>query len=261
MSSPRKDAVIETKFGRFILGILRVVCNGEDYLAHRLILGEYPNVGAGFCNQIAEIVSANNLNYKDLFYNPLPNGVFKGRALSILNTARSICNIISSWQPDDSLRVRINELNNIILVAFGINELHSWQTEIANIPQDITIEELRDYLQADNTEMVKKQLEAIYERLGINPPNTGLATPKIRIMSYHGAKGLSAKVVFIPGLEEDILPGQKRTPYNGLVLEAAEDVVCINNKGKSCLYSVAFPVSFYSWQQYSTNTIKISSKS
>jgi DNA helicase-2/ATP-dependent DNA helicase PcrA len=41
------------------------------------------------------------------------------------------------------------------------------------------------------------------------------------VMTMHGAKGLSAKVVFIPGLEESILPGTKRQPYPGLVLEAA----------------------------------------
>ena len=37
----------------------------------------------------------------------------------------------------------------------------------------------------------------------------------------HGAKGLSASVVFIPGLMEEILPGERRRPYPGLVLESA----------------------------------------
>jgi DNA helicase-2/ATP-dependent DNA helicase PcrA len=57
-------------------------------------------------------------------------------------------------------------------------------------------------------------------------------------MTFHGAKGLSAKVVFIPGLEEDILPGPKRIPYNGLVLEAARMLyVSITRARAACILS------------------------
>jgi superfamily I DNA/RNA helicase len=45
--------------------------------------------------------------------------------------------------------------------------------------------------------------------------------PRVRIVSMHGAKGLSARVVFIPGLEDELFPGPWRQPYPGLVLEAA----------------------------------------
>jgi DNA helicase II / ATP-dependent DNA helicase PcrA len=44
---------------------------------------------------------------------------------------------------------------------------------------------------------------------------------KIRLMSMHGAKGLAAQVVFIPGLEEGILPANKSRMYPGLVQEEA----------------------------------------
>ena len=46
-------------------------------------------------------------------------------------------------------------------------------------------------------------------------------TNRVQILTMHGAKGLSAKVVFIPGLENEILPGSRRIPYTGLVNEAA----------------------------------------
>jgi len=52
-------------------------------------------------------------------------------------------------------------------------------------------------------------------------PATVALPPRVRIMSMHGAKGLSGHVVFIPGLEDDIFPGPWRQPYPGLVLEAA----------------------------------------
>ena len=61
-------------------------------------------------------------------------------------------------------------------------------------------------------------------------------------MTMHGAKGLDATAVFIPGLEDELLPGPKRAPYPGLVLEAARllyvsitraKVACIISRAKS----------------------------
>lgn len=40
-------------------------------------------------------------------------------------------------------------------------------------------------------------------------------------MTMHAAKGLQASVVFIPGLEDEILPGPRRAAIPGLVLEGA----------------------------------------
>ncbi len=239
--SPRAKAFIDTRLGRFVLGILRVVCNNEDYLAHRLILGQYPNVGAGTCNQIAEIVSANNLNFKDLCYNPLPNGLFNGRALTALNNTRLICSTTINWQSSDTLQLRTNEINNIILNSFGAPDLQIWQDQIVNLPQNITLEELRDYLWTDNSEQMSKLLQTIYTRLGITPPANVANQPKVKVMTIHGAKGLSAKVVFIPGLEENMLPGVRRIPYNGLVLEAARMLyVSVTRAKAACILSHAF---------------------
>ena len=43
----------------------------------------------------------------------------------------------------------------------------------------------------------------------------------VQVMTMHTAKGLSAEVVFVPGLEEQLLPGPRRAPFPGLVSEAA----------------------------------------
>jgi len=56
----------------------------------------------------------------------------------------------------------------------------------------------------------------------------------------HGAKGLSAPVVFIPGLEDQLLPGPRRAPYAGLVLEAARLLyVSITRARATCIVSHA----------------------
>jgi len=64
--------------------------------------------------------------------------------------------------------------------------------------------------------------------------------PRVRVMTMHGAKGLNAAVVFIPGLEEAILPGEKRTPYPGRVQEVARQLyVSISRAHIACFVSYA----------------------
>jgi DNA helicase-2/ATP-dependent DNA helicase PcrA len=65
-------------------------------------------------------------------------------------------------------------------------------------------------------------LNAIFERLNQTKPQVIIPFPeKVKIMSFHSSKGLSAKVVFIPGLEETIFPNTFARQIPGLVLECA----------------------------------------
>ena len=57
----------------------------------------------------------------------------------------------------------------------------------------------------------------------------------------HGAKGLSGRVVFIPGLEEEVFPGPRKRPYLGLVQEAARMLyVSITRARAACIVSFAY---------------------
>ena len=82
------------------------------------------------------------------------------------------------------------------------------------MPADATLTEVQDYLVADNADQRHAVLSSIYERLGQGaPPEEG--EPGLRVLTMHGAKGLQAKVVFIPCLEEYVLPGSGRLPDEG----------------------------------------------
>ena len=102
----------------------------------------------------------------------------------------------------------------------------------------MSIEELRDFLWADTDEQQIAVIEAVLTRLGTPIPAAGVLPPRVRIMTMHGAKGLSAQAVFIPGLEEQIFPGPWRQPFPGLVLEAARLLyVSITRARASCVLS------------------------
>jgi DNA helicase II / ATP-dependent DNA helicase PcrA len=104
----------------------------------------------------------------------------------------------------------------------------------------MTLEELRDYVWTDNDEQQSMILGRVYQRLNLQIPAGGFLPPRVRLMTMHGAKGLNATVVFAPGLEESILPGNFRQPYPGLVLEAARMLyVSITRARAACILSYA----------------------
>jgi superfamily I DNA/RNA helicase len=237
--SPRADSFVDTKSGRFILAMLRVICETNDYVAHRLILGLRPHFGAGICNNIASAVITNNLNFRDLFYQPLPTGVFKGAQLKALNGARAVCAEIANWQASETIGSRSENILNIVANIYNPQTAQIGRDLIDRLPQDMTIEELRDYIWTETDEQQASLLKTVHARLGtIVPLENELLPPKVRIMTMHGAKGLSASVVFIPGLMEEILPGRQRRPYPGLVFEAARMLyVSITRARAACILS------------------------
>jgi DNA helicase-2/ATP-dependent DNA helicase PcrA len=104
----------------------------------------------------------------------------------------------------------------------------------------MTLEELRDWLWADTDEQQMTVLGAVFARLNQAMPGTAVLPPRVRIMSMHGAKGLSSRIVFVPGLEEHIFPGPWRQPYPGLVLEAARLLyVSVTRARAACILSYA----------------------
>ena len=238
--SPREKSFFDTEAGRFIIGMLRAICHSDDYLAYRLILGSRPNIGPATCNTIAILVSSNNLNYQNIFCCPLPDGVFPPRLRNVLDGARKIYSTVSTWQTDDQLQNRGAEFTQIIQSIFGQNDAQVWSDSIAPLPPATRLQELLDYVLADTTEQKENIIKDICSRLQIPNPAPAGYSQKVQIMTMHGAKGLNAKIVFIPGLEDEILPGSNRNPYNGLVHESARMLyVSITRARAACVISFA----------------------
>lgn len=237
---PRAETFIDSDTGRFVLAMIRLVCDLDDHVAHRLILGLHPGVGLGTCEAIASAVINNGLSYWDAFHAALPAGVFAGRNLTALNHARQVCAQIGAWQRTDTLQARSADIAALLTTKFSAAEAQNWRTYSAPLPADMTLEELRDWLWADSDEQQMIVLQAVFARLNQPMPAAAMLPPRVRIMSMHGAKGLSSRIVFVPGLEEHIFPGPWRQPYPGLVLEAARLLyVSITRARAACILSYA----------------------
>lgn len=238
--SARGEGFLDSETGRLILALVRIVCDRNDYVAHRVILGLLPRVGIGTCDAIGQAVTDNNLNYRDTFYRVVPTGVFNRRAANALHRARTVCGQVTGWQPGETLGQRTTDIAGIVSSVFGAQEAQAWQAYASSLPQGATLEELRDFLWADTDEQQAGLLQAVYARLNLPVPAGGLLPAKVRVMTMHGAKGLSGRVVFVPGLEEEILPGPWRRPYPGLVMEAARLLyVSVTRAQAACVISYA----------------------
>jgi superfamily I DNA/RNA helicase len=157
-----------------------------------------------------------------------------------LNHARAVIAVIAGWLRGDTLAQRSNEIQQIIANTFGAPAVAEWQAFTGTLPVDISLEELRDLIWADTDEQQTTILTSVLTRLNQPIPAAGVLPPRVRIMTMHGAKGLSARIVFIPGLEEEIIPGPRRQPYPGLVLEAARLLyVSITRARAACILTHA----------------------
>lgn len=236
----RTARYLDEEHGRLAMACLRIACHPEDYVAHRTVLAVMQGVGLVTCGRIADRVINHNLNFRELFYQPLPPGVFPTRETNALNAARAVMAQLAGFQPNDTLAQRGPVLGQLLHARFGQPGRDAWMDEVVHLPQGMTLQELRDYLSAEQHEQQAEILAGVYQRLGEPPPEGNLLPPRVRIMTMHGAKGLSAQVVFVPGLEEEIFPGPYRQPYPGLILEAARLLyVSLSRARAACIVSFA----------------------
>lgn len=228
----------DSNHGRFLMSILRILENTNDYIAHRVILGTPNRIGLTTCNGITDKVIANNMNYRTVFYNQLPTGVFSNREVAAIDKAKATLQVIQNWNLSETINQRAADIDQIILTNFSQTEVADWRAFIASLPLDMTLDELKDYLETDSQETKDNILNSIFERLNQVNPQPNPLPDKIRIMSFHSSKGLSAKVVFIPGLEETIFPNTFAQQIPGLVLECARlFYVAITRAKAACIIS------------------------
>jgi len=240
---PTGEQYIDTEPGRYVYAILRVACDLalQDYVAHRLIFGLPKGIGIKTCVNVRNKVAEHNLRFLEIFYYEPPPGVFSTRELSAIRRAHTIFSEIQSWSENDAIADRYSMIAQMISAAFdGEEATHrdQWVQLVDSLPDQMNLRELREYLGAQSQKQRAQILESVYKRLSLEIPEEGFSQPRVQLMTMHGAKGLNAQVVFVPGLEDKILPGNRRRAYPGLVLEAARLLyVSITRSSVACILS------------------------
>lgn len=235
---PRTTPFKDTDTGRAVLTALRLGTRDDDFVALRTLLELRKRVGIVTAAAIGDAVIAANISYRDAFDDP-DEQVFDRRQMRALGFAAEVVAAVREWGADDLLIDRIDDIEAVLPIVLG-QDPDDWRNEVDALPDEATLSEALQYLSAEKDEQRARVLAAIHRRLGEDVGVEDLLPDAVRLMTMHGAKGLSAKIVFIPGLEQEMLPGPRRRPYPGLVLEAARMLyVSITRARLGCILSYA----------------------
>jgi ATP-dependent DNA helicase UvrD/PcrA len=210
-----------------VLRIARDQATGEeDYLAHRDILGILSGVGHVTAKAVADACITNNQNFHQLFHLPACPSWLAGRAASAVQRVMAIAQTTAGWTMADTLSSRSGDigvvLSSHVFVSGGnaANNVAVWNTLAGALPGQMTLEELLQFLAADSESDQQAILDLVNQRVGGSSTAAQPTVPKrIRILTMHGAKGLSGKVVFIPSAEEGIMPSFRALHATGLLIE------------------------------------------
>jgi DNA helicase-2/ATP-dependent DNA helicase PcrA len=237
----RDTTVADTEAGRAGYAGLSIVVQPDNHLAHRVLLGLRRGVGVRSLNTLAQSVIDNDRNYRALFYEQTPAGVIPTRLEKPVAATAAICAELASWDREDPIAARLDELCQIVDdVRDEEGASDELRDALAALPEAITLDEVHQYLAADKDEDRRRILNAYYARTGEPEPDTSMVPDRVQVLTMHGSKGLSAQVVFIPGLEAAILPGEKRRMFTGMVQEAARMLyVSITRARVVCVVSYA----------------------
>jgi hypothetical protein len=90
------------------------------------MLGLLGGVGLTTTNGIATKTVAHNLNYRDLFFRPLPDAVFSTRESRALDSVRSVTTTLGGWSGDDTLALRRAEVRASLARLYGDPAADLW---------------------------------------------------------------------------------------------------------------------------------------
>jgi DNA helicase II / ATP-dependent DNA helicase PcrA len=213
---------------RAVFALLRLVEEREedvdDYIGYRTLVGLCSGVGITTAKRIGDECRDHNQNYRALFHmEPLPPWPTGKRRLAV-NEVRAVRQATVGWSLQDTLPMRSADIQNgLTQNIFTSGEestafIATWQAMTESLPVAMTLEELLLFLRSTSDADRDAVIRLVNQRIGTTTAQSD-GPKRVRILTMHGAKGLSGKVVFIPSLEQGILPSFRNLQAAGLVIE------------------------------------------
>ena len=222
---PGASLTDEYEAARAIYSLLRIARDNltgeEDYPAHRDILEVLSGVGSTTAKGIADACIVNNQNFHKLFYLTACPTWLSARCPSAVKRVMAIVQDVRTWSMNDTLTIRSGDITALLssqVFTSGLNATNSLSisnTLLGSLPAQMTLEELLQFLAADSESDQDTILNVVNQRIGGTQPQVPVQK-RIKILTMHGAKGLSGKVVFIPGAEQGLMPSFKALQATGL---------------------------------------------
>ncbi len=206
------------------LRIARDLSTGQrDYVCHRALLGLLSGVGITTAKGVADACVQNNQNFRDLFYAAAPPHWLNARQRAAVARVSAIAQALNGWALGDTLGARSAGIDQLLADVFaGASQgakVAPWNALAGTLQPGMTLEELLAFFGTDNDADRRLVLDRVNQRLGIAVGPAAPVQRRIKIMTMHGAKGLSGKIVFIPSVEQGIMPSYRNMQAAGLLIE------------------------------------------
>ena len=182
---------------------------------------------------------ANNQNFRDMFHLPALPTWLGGRAARAVARVMAVMQAIRTWTLDDALIDRLEDLTELLarhVFNSGMNAtacVADWGTVALTLPGAMKLGELLQFLGAETEAEQEAVLETVNVRLGAGLPAPA-AQKRIRILTMHGAKGLSGSIVFIPSAEQGIVPSFRALHATGLLNEQRRLFYVSMTRARAC---------------------------
>jgi len=229
---------------RAVYTILRLLrdqtTNTRDYVAYRSLIGQLHGTGATTAKAIGDLCVNHHHNFRALFHLVALPHWLAGRPAAAVTRIRNILQRLAGWAVHDTIGARSGDIGQILsnLIFVGSSQsaayVNEWNTFAISLPQGMTLEELLLFLAADDEADQRIVLNAANNRLGQIAGAAGPIQKRIRVLTMHGAKGLSGKVVFIPSAEQGIMPSFRAIQAVGLLNEQRRLFYVSLTRAKAC---------------------------
>jgi len=206
------------------LRIARDLSAGQrDYVCHRALLGLLSGVGITTAKGVADACVQNNQNFRDLFYAAATPHWLNARQRAAVARVSAIAQALNGWALGDTLGARSAAIDQLLADVFaGASQgakVAPWNALAGTLQPGMTLEELLAFFGTANDADRRLVLDRVNQRLGIAVGPAAPVQRRIKIMTMHGAKGLSGKIVFIPSVEQGIMPSYRNMQAAGLLIE------------------------------------------
>jgi DNA helicase-2/ATP-dependent DNA helicase PcrA len=198
----------------------------EDYPAHRDLLGILSGVGLATAKSVADTCISNNQNFRQLFHLPACPTWLSGKPAAAVQRVMTIVKAAVHWTMADTLATKTADIAGVlsgqVFTSGGsaAANVNIWNALAGGLPSQMSPEELLQYLAANSEADQQTILDLANQRIGgVVPAASRIVQKRIRILTMHGAKGLSGTVVFIPSAEQGIMPSFRALQATGLLIE------------------------------------------
>ena len=196
------DDPLSTSSGRVLISFLRLLVNSQDHLAWRTILQERKsnNLGTSRISDIYQYAVDNNITFSEalehISIEPVLLGTSTGKLIQ--KEYGFISDLLSHTAETESVIDAINYalvyLSDSITDSARLEELESAAQYMTNLVAELDSPSLVDLI----SQIAATYTEIEQERM----PGA------VNILTMHKAKGLSSRVVFIVGAEDELIPGR-----------------------------------------------------